>query len=225
MCGRYILIAPGKLIAETFQLPVEPELEPRYNIAPSQDVHAVLRRPGVANRELSLLRWGLVPFWAEDTKIGHKMINARAESAAEKPAFRAAYKYRRCLLPADGFYEWKREGKKKLPFLVRLRSQEPFGLAGLWEHWEGAHGEVVESCTILTTTPNDAVAAIHDRMPVILRPKYYEEWLDPTNHQTRKLTDFLQPYPAEDMMMYRVSAEVNSPKNDHPACIEPVDPD
>lgn len=222
MCGRFSLHTSGATLAEQFRLPEVPELSPRYNIAPTQDVAVV--RHHTEGRELCLLRWGLVPFWADDPAIGNRIINARAESVAEKPAFRAAFKRRRCLVLADGFYEWQARGrgKRKQPFYIGLQSGEPFAFAGLWEHWEH-NGEVLETCTIITTEPNDLLHPIHNRMPVIVPPEQCDQWLAPTVQQAGPLQAMLQPYPAEAMRAYPVGQKVNNASNDSLQCIEPAD--
>ena len=221
MCGRFALKAPPRTIQEHFHLPETIELAPRYNIAPSQAIAVVRHLQGDKNRQLDSLRWGLIPHWAKDMKIGYKMINARSETLAHKPSFRTAFKKRRCLIVADGFYEWKHAGRRKEPFYVQLENGTVFGFAGLWESWKSPDGNIVESCTVITTSANELIRKIHDRMPVILPPEDYETWLqDSTQEQT--LQQLLAPYPAEKMEMYRVSSEVNSPKNDTPACILPI---
>lgn len=222
MCGRFVLIATGRIIAEQFQLDHEPVLEPRYNIAPSQPIAAIRLDPALTRRELIVLRWGLIPFWAKDPKIGYKMINARSESVVEKPAFRSAFKQRRCLILADGFYEWEKRKKPKQPYLFRMKDQKPFAFAGLWEHWEGGEGEIIESCTILTTDANDLVITLHDRMPVILSPDDYASWIDPNAKKPEMLGEFLVPYPADEMQAYPVTNKVNRPSYDEPDCIRPV---
>jgi len=176
---------------------------------------------GKGYRQLDILRWGFIPGWAKDMKISYRMINARAETLAQKPAFRTAFNKRRCIIAADGFYEWLHSGKTKQPFFVHMKNGAVFGFAGLWESWNSPEGSTVESCTIITTSANDLVGKIHDRMPVILHPARYEAWLqDYTPVQT--LQQLLMPYPAEEMETYRVSSEVNSPKNDTMDCIRPV---
>lgn len=222
MCGRFTLITPAEALAEQFQLFEIPSLAPRYNIAPTQPVAAVRRVPGDGQRELVLLRWGLVPFWAKDPGIGARMINARSETVAEKPAFRAAFRRRRCLVPADGFYEWRRLERGKQPFYVRLRDERPFAFAGLWERWEGPDETAIDSCTLLTTEPNDLIRPVHSRMPVILSPKDYDLWLDPGVQKAELLQPLLRPYPSEGMLAYPISTWVNKPKNDSPRCIEPL---
>jgi putative SOS response-associated peptidase YedK len=169
-----------------------------------------------------LLRWGLIPSWADDPRIGNRLINARAETVATKPAFRRAFKERRCLLLVDGFFEWQRQARRKQPFYIRLCDGRPFAFAGLWEQWEGSEGTTVQSCTILTTTSNDLVGGIHHRMPVILSPTHYDRWLDPGLQEPAVLQPLLRPYPADEMTAYPVSPRVNSPANDSPECTEPV---
>jgi putative SOS response-associated peptidase YedK len=218
-------------VRRVFGFAERPNLAPRVNIAPSQEVAAVRLGPGEAGRggrHFVWLRWGLVPSWAKDPGIGNRMINARAETVAEKPAFRAAFRARRCLLLADGFYEWKTESGRKQPYRITLADAGPFAFAGLWERWAdpqgGARGgATIESCTIITTVANPRLKAIHPRMPVILDPAAVEPWLDPETPgaEARAL---LRPYPAEALIHYRVSPRLNSPANDDPALIEPLDP-
>jgi putative SOS response-associated peptidase YedK len=189
---------------------------PRYNVAPTQQVGVVRTADG--QRELSFMQWGLVPRWAKDPKIGSQMINARAETAAEKPSFRDAFKRRRCLVVADGFYEWKKTGgKTKQPFYIRMKDNRPFGFAGLWERW----GEL-ESCTILTTCPNELCASVHDRMPVILSPNDYDQWLDPKVTDAPQLQLLLDPYPSDEMTADPISTHVNNVRNIDEKCIEPL---
>lgn len=222
MCGRFTLISSAEDLVEQFQLFEVPSLSPRYNIAPSQPVATVRQSPGNGGRELALLRWGLVPFWAKDPSIGARMINARAETAAEKPSFRAAFRQRRCLVPADGFYEWQQQAQGKQPFYIRLRDERTLALAGLWEHWEGTEGATIDSCTVLTTQPNDLIRPLHSRMPVVLGPQDYDLWLDPNVQSPERLQPLLRPYPSGEMVAYPVSKWVNSPQNDGPRCIEPL---
>jgi putative SOS response-associated peptidase YedK len=220
MCGRFTLRTSGRVLAELFQLPQVPELPLRYNIAPTQPVAAVRSVAGQGQRELVQLRWGLIPSWAEDKKIGARLINARAETAAAKPSFRSAFRHRRCLLPADGFYEWQRRDGKKQPFYLRLRDDRPFAFAGLWETWTSPDSEVIESAALLTTEANATVRPVHDRMPVILAAADYARWLDPAVQKAEVLQPLLRPYPAEEMTAHRVSLRVNAPRNDDPKCIE-----
>jgi putative SOS response-associated peptidase YedK len=215
------LIAPKAMLEALFGLELAGELSPRYNIAPSQPVAAVRAGEGGA-RELTLLQWGLIPSWAKDPAIGSRMINARAETAAEKPSFRAAMKRRRCLIPASGFYEWARVGAAKQPFFIRMKEGRPFALAGLWEQWCGEDGSELETCAILTTSPNEMTAKIHPRMPVIIAPGDYGRWMDPANEKPGTLEPLLRPYPAGEMEAHTVSRHVNNPRNDEPACIEPA---
>ena len=220
MCGRFTLGATAATLAAQFDLATVPTWTPRYNIAPTQEVLVVLQPSPQANREARLHRWGLIPPWAKDPSIGNRMINARAETVATKPAFRRAFKERRCLLLADGLYEWQRQERRKQPFYIRLRDGRPFAFAGLWEHWEGSEGMAIQSCTILTTTSNEVVGRIHDRMPVILNPTDYDRWLDPSIQEPAVLQTLLRPYPADEMMAYPVSTRVNNPANDSPECVE-----
>ncbi len=233
MCGRFTLTANPERLAESFPgvdfSSLGPSLgappAPRYNIAPSRPVAAILNRDPA--RAVSL-RWGLVPHWARDPATGNRMINARAESLAERPSFRESMRKRRCLVPADGFYEWGmveagRGGKRprKIPMYVKLASGAPFAFAGLWDTWHPGKDEVV-SCAIITTEPNSLLRGIHDRMPVILPPERYSDWLDPGERKPETLEDMLRPYPADRMTAYRVSTRVNDPRVDDPRCIEPV---
>lgn len=217
MCGRFALPNPEE-IAGHFNLYQIPNFAPRYNIAPSQDIAAVRIIPQASTRELIHFRWGLIPSWAKDKKVGYKMINARAETIADKPAFRAAFKYRRCLIPACGFFEWSHDEKFKQPYFIKLKDTPIFAFAGLWEHWKGDNGEVIESCTIITVDANKAVKDVHDRMPVIIRPEQYGRWLD-TEAQKKDLLPMLKPFPDNNMHVYPVGIEVNSPKNDTPNCL------
>lgn len=232
MCGRFSQYHAVEAIAEAFQVDEIIDLPHRYNIAPSQPVAAIVQLPDSDRRKLKWLRWGLIPSWAKDPAIGYKLINARAETASEKPSFRSAFKHRRCLIPSDGFYEWQRlEGSKtkKQPYYFSLKDNNPFAFAGLWERWESKEGDIVETCTILTTEANELVSPIHDRMPVILHPKDYALWLDPNFTSSDSLQDaycrlqaLLKPYPSEAMIAYPVSSKVNSPKNDSPECNQPT---
>jgi putative SOS response-associated peptidase YedK len=190
MCGRFTLKTPVERLSEQFQFPEILPLTPRYNIAPSQDVAVVRRLLDDSERKLALLRWGLIPAWAKDPTKGAQPIKAKAETAADKPMFRDAFKRRRCFLPADGFYEWQQAGGRKQPVNIRLKDWGPFAIAGLWEHWEGKDGMVVVSCTLLTTEPSDLLEPIHNRMPVILDPKDYDLWLDPDVQEVARLKRF-----------------------------------
>ena len=222
MCGRYTLKTPIERLSEKFQFPEIIPLKPRYNIAPSQSVAVVRLLPDDTDRKLARLRWGLLPAWVKDPTKVQQPINAKAETAAEKPMFRDAFKRRRCLVPADGFYEWKQDGGRKQPVYIHMKDGEPFAIAGLWEHWEGQDGQVIESCTLLTTEPNDVLAPIHNRMPVILDPKDYARWLDPDVQEVSQLKRLLQPYPPEAMTYFPVNLRVNNPRNDDALCIEPL---
>ena len=221
MCGRYTLKTPVERLAEKFQFPEIIPLKPRYNIAPSQSVAVVRRFPDDRDRKLAMLRWGLLPLWVKDLSKVQQPINAKAETAAEKPMFRDAFKRRRCLVPADGFYEWKQNGGHKQPVYIHMKDGEPFAIAGLWEEWEGQDGEVIESCTLLTTEPNDRLAPIHNRMPVILDPKDYEQWLDPDLQAADGVKPLLRPFPSDLMTAYSISLRVNNPRNDDSRCLEP----
>jgi len=219
MCGRYTLSTQAERIAEYFELDTPPSLAPRYNIAPSQEVPIV--RQVNHHRHLDMVRWGLVPSWAKDLKIGYKMINARAETVAEKPAYRAAFQRRRCLVVADGFYEWSPMNGKQ-PYWIGLQDHAPLAFAGLWEHWDDkGTGEHIESCTIIVTDANQQMSAIHHRMPVILPKQSWREWLDPNLHTPEPLQELLLPY-AGELLSYPVSRNVNSPKNDFKELMEPL---
>ena len=225
MCGRFTLTSPGEVLAEFFELVDVPRVTPRYNIAPTQPAPVVRVDREAEARRLDLLHWGLIPSWAKDPGIGSRMINARAETVADKPAFRSALRYRRCLVAADGFYEWKKiEGqKRKQPYYIHMADRLPFAFAGLWEHWESADEAEIDSCTIITTEPNKLMESLHNRMPVILQPKDFDMWLDPDLQESDSLQLLLVPCPAEGMTFWPVSTVVNSPANDTPACTEPLE--
>ena len=224
MCGRFTLRAPASVLAQQFAVFDMPPIGPRFNIAPTQAVPVVRMNPREPEpqRELVALRWGLIPSWAKDPAIGNRMINARAETVAEKPAYRAAFRRRRCLVPADGFYEWQRIGGKKQPYFIHMRDDGPFALAGLWESWQGPDHSRIESFTVLTTEPNDVVRPIHNRMPVIMNESDYSLWLDPAVKEPRVLAPLLKPYPADSMESYRVGSEVNDARHEDASCVEPV---
>lgn len=222
MCGRFTLTDPDQKLAAQFELPEIPPLAPRYNIAPTQPVAVVRLVPSSGARELAMLHWGLIPSWAKDPAIGSRLINARAETVAEKPAFRAAFGRRRCLILADGFYEWQKLNGGKQPFYIHLHGRVPFAFAGLWERWEAPGGEAIDSCTLLTTEPNELMRSLHNRMPVILGPEHYALWLDRAVQSAAALRSLLRPYEAEQMVAFPVSRRVNSPDNDDPTCIEPL---
>lgn len=222
MCGRFTLFVDPKDLMEAFpgfEVPVE--WTPRYNIAPTQPV-AVIANSG--KKKIEFFRWGLIPSWAKDPSIGNRMINARSETLAEKPSFRVAYRRRRCLVLADGFYEWRKEpGRRtKTPMYIRLKSGEPFGFAGLWEAWRSEDDQPILSCAIITTDPNPLVGKIHNRMPVILERAAYDLWLSPEEQLPDQLSVWLKPYPASQMTAYPVSTAVNNPRNDVPECIVPM---
>jgi putative SOS response-associated peptidase YedK len=205
MCGRFTLKAKREAIAAEFDLPDVPLLEPRFNVAPTQAVAAVRLDKETGARRLDLLRWGLVPSWSDDPSIGNRMINARAETVAEKPAYRNAFKARRCLIAADGFFEWQKQpGGRKQPFYIHRKDDRPFAFAGLWEHWEREAG-ALDTCALITTAPNALVRPIHDRMPAILRREEYDRWLDPSVKDTAVVSALLRPYPAEEMIATPVS--------------------
>jgi len=223
MCGRFAFFSAREALVRMFELPPDtPDVEPHYNIAPTQYVAAVrINREGA--RKLSMLYWGLVPSWAKEKSIGARMINARAETLRDKPAFRKAYERRRCLVPADGYYEWQRSGARKQPWFIGLASGEPFAMAGLWEGWrDPADGEWLRSCSIVTTTPAQSIAHLHDRMPVILPPSAYAAWLDPANEDLDGLDAMLVPPPSAEIAARTVSSRVNSARVDEPSLIEPT---
>jgi putative SOS response-associated peptidase YedK len=220
MCGRYLLTTPVDALSQLFRFTQRPNLGPRYNIAPTQDVPIVRRTRAGEGRELLLVRWGLVPYWADDVKVGNRLINARAETLERTPAFREAFQRRRCLVPADGFFEWLKQGKTRQPLLIRRKDQAPFAFAGLWERWRQPDGQILRSCTIVTCPANALVAPIHDRMPVILGPGDLERWLDPEAGGV----ELLRPCPDHWLQAYEVDPRVNSPANDDPACIAPWTP-
>ncbi|MFZ0256602.1 MAG: SOS response-associated peptidase [Gammaproteobacteria bacterium] len=214
MCGRYARFTPADIYARLFDAEATVALAPRYNIAPSQPVLAARNRPD-GTREMVALQWGLIPFWAKDPKTGYSTINARAETVASKPAFRQPFRQRRCLIAADGFYEWQRTDGRKQPFYIRLRDGEPFAFAGLWEHWQ-RESEIIESCTIIVTQANSLVAAIHDRMPVILSKADYDTWLNPQLQDPSTLSPLLRPYPADSVVASPIGLAVNNPRNEGP---------
>jgi putative SOS response-associated peptidase YedK len=221
MCGRFTLTINPDELQDMFGLAEKPpaELTPRYNIAPSQAVAVV---PNQAERKLELFQWGLIPSWAKDPKIGYKMINARAETLAEKPAFRAALRRRRCLVVADGFFEWKKDGKTKTPMYIQMAGGRPFAFAGLWEVWQPPDGSLRKTCTIITTESNALVAPIHNRMPAILAPEDYDRWLEPGELAPGEVLPLLGPFDPGQMKAVEVSTRVNSPANDSPEVLQPV---
>ncbi len=225
MCGRFRLSRSDKEIRDRFDVSEEDhEWLPRYNIAPTQQVAVIRQDPAQPLRRMTTMRWGLVPFWAKDAAIGSRMINARSETAAEKPSFRDAFRRRRCILPADGFYEWKRERSGKQPYHFGLADGSLFALAGLWDRWRTPDGQTLESCAILTTAANPLMAPIHDRMPCILRDEDLELWLDPGFAELPQLEDMLVPFDAGRMKAFPVSRRVNVPGNDDAECVREVRP-
>lgn len=219
MCGRYTLQDAIEFLEKVFGFSNLSDLKPRYNIAPSQNVLVVRCLEG--KNEAGWLRWGLIPSWAKDTTMSARMINARAESLEEKPSFKNAFKKRRCLIIADGFYEWHKTASTKQPYYIKMSDSKPFAFAGLWEKWSHKD-EVIESCTIVTTQANLLLASIHDRMPVILNPQDYKTWLNPAEENINTFKSLLRPYAEEKMVMYSVSNIVNSAKNDIKDCISPL---
>jgi putative SOS response-associated peptidase YedK len=223
MCGRYRLSRRKQIIEEHFDTVTgEEDWSPRYNIAPSQPVPIIRQHPKEPRRELSLVRWGLIPSWSKDASNAARMINARLETAATLPAFRDALKSRRCIVPADAFYEWQRTGKTKQPYCFEIGDGELFAFAGLWERWKDPTGNWAKTCATLTTTPNAITSAVHDRMPVILDPDAYDVWLDPGFRDVAAASEMLKPYDARLMRCYAVSARVNHVANDDAECGAPV---
>ena len=220
MCGRFALHANPHVLALQFGLGVDPGFKPRYNIAPSTDI-LIVREDHTRRRLADFYKWGLIPGWAKDPTIGNRLINARAETVAEKPAFRTAFKHWRCLVPASGFYEWKTDGKRKLPYYIRPKGDELFGLAGITEEWNGPGG-VVRTVCLITTEPNELMRQIHDRMPVLIAPEDYATWLDGGNKDVERLKGMLGSYPAEDMQAYPVSRAVSNARNEGAELIDPV---
>lgn len=218
MCGRFTQRQPAARLRKEFRVEEVPEVEARYNIAPTQNILGVRQTPDA--REITHFKWGLIPSWAKDSSIGSKLINARSETVTEKPSFREAFRRRRCIIPADGFYEWRRAAGGKQPFFFHMRDDRPFGFAGLWERWEGEDGQVIDSCAILTTVANDVLRPIHDRMPVILSPEDYVLWLDGDVRKGSLREELLRPFPASEMEGYPVSVLINSPRNQGAELIE-----
>jgi putative SOS response-associated peptidase YedK len=224
MCGRYKLSRRKQLVEEYFDsVSDEPDWSPRFNIAPTQPVPVIRQHSTEPVRQLSLMRWGLIPSWAKDSSAASSMINARSETAATKPAFRDAVKSRRCLIPADGFYEWRRDGKSRQPYCFEINEGELFAFAGLWERWRDPSGQWVQSCSILTTIPNAVTSAVHDRMPVILDPDAYDLWLDPGMTNVAAALELLKPFDARLMRSYPVSTRINHVANDDEECAVPVE--
>jgi putative SOS response-associated peptidase YedK len=226
VCGRTSLTATPEELAEAFALDEVPALAPRYNIAPTQPMPAVRVFAATGKRRLGVLRFGLVPHWAKDPSVGARLINARSETAKARAAFRDPFRERRCLVPATGFYEWRRVNRDRQPYLLHRRDGRPMGLAGVWDRWRpapGVEGEPIESCAILTTPANELVARLHDRMPLVLDPADFTLWLDPDVTDPARLLPLLRPYPAEEMVAVPVSPRVNSPHNDDPSLVEPIE--
>lgn len=225
MCGRFTLSLPiGDWDYEAeFGVAFPQSFHPRYNIAPTQEILVIVEDDG--GRRVETMRWGLIPSWADDPKIGNRLINARAETVFEKPSFKRAAQHRRCLILADGFYEWQRQNGHKVPHFIRLKSGRPFGFAGLWEAWRSPNGETIQSCAIVTTEANELLKPIHDRMPVIVPKDDESAWLDPKLADRTTLEAILTPYPPDEMEAYSVSTLVNAPGNDVAECIQPLDSD
>ncbi|MEH6988442.1 SOS response-associated peptidase [Cytobacillus firmus] len=219
MCGRFSLEEDINKLQQYFNFEVAEEITPRFNIAPSQRILTIISNG--QNRRAGTMKWGLVPFWAKEEKIGYKMINARSESIEEKPSFKHAFKRRRCLIVATGFYEWQKTEEGKQPYRFIMKDNRPFAFAGLWETWKKGE-KPLHTCTIITTTPNAVTEDIHDRMPVILKEEDYDSWMDPHNQDTELLKTLLVPYAAEEMAKYKVSDLVNSPRNDVADVLTPL---
>jgi putative SOS response-associated peptidase YedK len=224
VCGRYRLSRRKQIIEEYFETADwQEDWSPRYNIAPTQPIPVIRQHPKEPVRQISTMRWGLIPHWARDASIASSTINAKSETAAEKPAFRDPMKFRRCLIPADGFYEWKRTATIKQPYCFEVNKGELFAFAGLWDGWKNAEGQWIKSCTILTTTPNAMTSAVHDRMPVIFDRESYDLWLDPGMTNVQVVSDLLKPYEAQLMRCYPVSSRINHVANDDGECSERVE--
>lgn len=222
MCGRFTLTVDPADLQDVFENFTFPSMHaPRFNIAPSQPILAI---PNDDKAIADFFIWGLIPMWAKDPAIGNRLINARGETLSEKPSFRGSYRHKRCLILADGFYEWKSlAGKKtKTPYYIHMRDRKPFALAGLWDHWESPDGSSIRSCTIITTAPNELMQSIHDRMPVILHPRDFNRWLDPAPQTPEKLQPLIRPFPADAMSAYPVSTLVNKVTNDLPELVVPA---
>jgi putative SOS response-associated peptidase YedK len=223
MCGRYRLSRRKQILEEHFDSVFEEDWTPHYNIAPTQTVPMIRQHPKEQVREMSLVRWGLIPLWSKNSSASAKMINARSETAGTLPAFRDAMKSRRCLIPADGFYEWTRAGKAKQPYCFEVNGGELFAFAGLWERWKDPSGQWIKSCSILTTTSNAVTSAVHDRMPVILNSDSYDQWLDPGMTNVSAVSEFLKPYDAPLMRCFAVSPRINQVANDDAECSAPFE--
>ena len=224
MCGRYRLSRRKQIVEEYFETADwQDDWSPRYNIAPTQPIPVIRQNPKEPVKELSLMRWGLIPSWAKDPSVAARTINARSETAATKPAFRDPVRFRRCLIPADAFYEWKRTATSKQPYCFELNDGEMFAFAGLWERWHDPSGQWVKSCSILTTIPNSVTSVVHDRMPVILDRESYDLWLDPGMQNVAEISELLKPYDARLMRCYPVSSRVNHVANDDEECSRPIE--
>jgi len=222
MCGRFTLtVDPAELQGQFENYTFPPQFAPRFNVAPTQPVLAI---PNDGENTADFFVWGLIPMWAKDPTIGSRLINARGETLAEKPAFRGSLKYKRCLILADGFYEWKSSGarKSKTPYFIHMKDRKPFAFAGLWDSWNSPDGSLVRSCTIITTEPNELVSIIHNRMPVILHPRDYAKWLDISPQTPDQLKPLIKPFPTEEMTAYPVSTMVNKTENDTPELVVPI---
>ena len=221
MCGRFVLENTPEQIMKVYRLSSLPDLSPRYNVAPGQQI-AVVRQHNGGDRELAFLQWGLVPPWAKDPAIGYKMINARSETVQEKPSFKQALQARRCIIPVSGFYEWEKSGRDRIPHYIHLRGGDVMSLAGLWERWKSPEGMELQTCTILTTSANSLIKKLHDRMPVILHREEFGLWLHKDIDDVKQLAELFHPYPSDQLAEYVVAKEVNSPGNDSPRLIAPV---
>ncbi|MCB0101252.1 MAG: SOS response-associated peptidase [Anaerolineales bacterium] len=222
MCGRFTLTVDPSELSDTFgEYEFPNQFAPRFNIAPTQPVLAISNS---TKQKADFFIWGLIPSWAKDPSIGNKLINARGETLAEKPSFRGSFKYKRCLIPADGFYEWKTQPgtKTKTPYFIHMKDRRPFAFAGLWDEWQSSDGSAVRTCTIITTEPNELMSTLHSRMPVILSPNDYSQWIDPSPQTPDKLLHLIKPFPAESMSAHPVSTLVNKPGNDLPECVVPT---
>jgi putative SOS response-associated peptidase YedK len=224
MCGRYRLSRRKQLIEEYFDTATwDDDWSPRYNIAPTQPVPVIRQHPKEPLRQISTMRWGLIPHWAKDASGAANAINARSETAAEKPAFRDPMRYRRCMIPADAFYEWKRNGASKQPYCFDVNGGDLFAFAGLWDGWKNAEGQWIRTCSILTTVPNAVTSTVHDRMPVILHPDSYDLWLDPGMQNVATISELLKPYDARLMRSYPISTRINHVANDDEDCSRSVE--
>jgi putative SOS response-associated peptidase YedK len=224
MCGRYRLSRRKQIIEEHFETADwQEDWSPRYNVAPTQPIPVIRQHPKEPVRQISLMKWGLIPNWARDASIANSTINARSETAATKPAFRDPLRYRRCLIPADGFYEWLRTSTSKQPYCFEVNDGELFAFAGLWDGWKNAEGQWIKTCSILTTVPNAVTATVHDRMPVILDRESYDLWLDPGMQNVAVISELLKPYDARLMRSYPISTRINHVANDDEDCSRPVE--